>query len=227
MQRVLLAVLLVAAVRTVALLVTAELLTYALLVASALELVDAAQLAAVCLVLAARAFGGAIAAHCHVETQIQIAGTLIHWGGQSAAADVACSIVTAAPVTIELIRLIAAVVVAIADQLRIETLAEQTAMHLLWTLTLSALVVLIGCIAAIDAAIAFPAAGNTRSTAALEHASFTAGGFLATQLIRVVATIVVSVTYQGVVHALAIVASVLMGVAELCFIYNGYIYILI
>ena len=168
------AVLLVATIGTVTFLVAAELLAYALLAVATLELVNATQFAAVGLILAARALGGAIATRCHIQAQLQIARALIHGRSQSATADVDCS-TAAAAIAVELVGQIAAIVVAITDQFRIEALAQQTAMHIGRTRPMSTLVVLIGGIAAIDSPVAFPAASNARAAAALEHACITAG----------------------------------------------------
>lgn len=80
---------------------------------------------------------------------------------------------------------------------------------------------LIRCIIAIDTSITFPAAGNARSAAALEHALFACRcRCLAAHLIRIIATIISAITDERVIHTLSIVAGVLMAMTLLGAIYE-------
>lgn len=156
-----LAVLLVAAIAAVTLLVAAELLTYALFAFAALELIDAANLATIGFILATWTLGSAIATYREIQTELQIAGALIHWSADGATSYVSRRRDTASLIAVQLIGHVATIVVAIADQTLVQTLTEQASMHVLWALTMPAFTMLVRGVIAIDASIAFPATGNT------------------------------------------------------------------
>lgn len=202
---------LIAAIGAIAFFIATVVESYAFLALTALELIDAAHVTAVGFILSTGTLGGAVATHARIEAKLQVACTLIHWLCQAATCDI--KPIDATLLTVELIGEITAIIVTITHQSLVHTLSQEAAMHVLRTLTLPALLMLIRGITAVDPSIAFPATGNACSTAALKHSCSTFRCCFASQLIRIVATIVGAIAHQTVVHTRPVVAFVLVGVA--------------
>jgi len=211
----LVAVQLIAAVAAVPLPIATELPPDALTSGATLELVYAAHIPAIGLILATGTLGGAIAAHSRWQADLQIARALV-------------LVLRAGYVhrrcihfTVQFVRSIATVVVAIAHQTPVQTLAQLAAVHVRRTAPVGTLVVLIRSVAAVDPSVAFPAARDAGTATALEHARFASRGCLARGLIGVVAAVIGAIADQARVHALAIVAGVLVDMTLLGLVCKG------